>query len=217
MTTTDETKHHAITSDQQSSLTPDQALRSLMEGNKRYVDGKIKDLNIKENIAATSQSQHPLAVVLSCVDSRVIVENVFDQGIGDIFVARVAGNIVNNDILGSFEFTTKLAGAKLIMVLGHEACGAVKGACDQAELGNLTGLLEKISPAVDAVKGKYPEQEQNSKNASLVTEAAKENVRLTVNNIRKNSQVLADMEKSGDIKVVGAYYSLQNGEVTLID
>ena len=99
MTTIDENKHHAITSDQQSSLTPDQALRSLMEGNKRYVDGKIKDLNIKENIAATSQSQHPLAVVLSCVDSRVIVENVFDQGIGDIFVARVAGNIVNNDIL----------------------------------------------------------------------------------------------------------------------
>jgi carbonic anhydrase len=145
------------------------------------------------------------------------VENVFDQGIGDIFVGRVAGNVENVDLLGSFEFATKLAGAKLVMVLGHEACGAVKGACDGAEMGNLTALLAKIQPAVDAVKGDFPEAEQNSKNAAFVEKAVEQNVRMTVADIRKDSPILAEMEKAGEIKIVGAVYSLHTGAVTLLD
>ena len=209
-------QHNAITAEQQQSITPDQVLTNLMQGNQRYVNAQLKDPNIKANIAATSQSQHPSAVILSCLDSRVIVENVFDQGIGDIFVARIAGNIENNDILGSFEFATKLAGAKLIMVLGHEACGAVKGACDNAELGYLTGLLEKIKPAITAVQDQFPEAERNSSNSEFVDKAVLENIRLTVKNIREKSPILAEMESNGEIIITGAYYSLQTGEVTPI-
>lgn len=216
MINSQQAKHLAITAEQQQAITPQQVLTNLMEGNERYVNGAISDPNIKANIATTSQSQHPSAVILSCLDSRVIVENVFDQGIGDIFVARVAGNIENNDILGSFEFATKLAGAKLILVLGHEACGAVKGACDHAELGNLTTLLDKIQPAINAVKDQFPETDRNSSNLNFVNQAAKENVRITINNIRKKSPVLAEMETNGEINIIGAYYSLQTGKVTLL-
>lgn len=216
MINSQQAKHLAITAEQQQAITPQQVLTNLMDGNERYVNGAISDPNIKANIATTSQSQHPSAVILSCLDSRVIVENVFDQGIGDIFVARVAGNIENNDILGSFEFATKLAGAKLILVLGHEACGAVKGACDHAELGNLTTLLEKIQPAINAVKDQFSETDRNSSNLNFVNQAAKENVRITINNIRKKSPILAEMETNGEINIIGAYYSLQTGKVTLL-
>ncbi len=198
-------------------MTPDQVLADLMAGNKRFVAGELTALNIKENIAATADGQFPSAVILSCIDSRVPVESVFDQGIGDLFVGRVAGNVENVDLLGSFEFATKVAGSKLVMVLGHEACGAIKGACDHAELGNLTALLEKIEPAVKAVEGDFAEDQRNSKNVDFVNKVIEENVRITVADIRKDSPVLAEMEKNGEIKIVGAIYSLKTGEVTLIN
>ncbi len=212
-----ETKQMPVTAEEQKAMTPDQVLEDLLAGNKRFVSGELTDLNIKENISASAEGQAPKAVVLSCLDSRVPVENVFDQGIGDIFVGRVAGNVENVDMLGSFEFATKLAGAKLILVLGHEACGAVKGACDQAEMGNLTELLAKITPAVDAVKGDYAEEEQNSKNMDYVNEVVEKNVEMTVADIRKDSPILAEMEKNGEIKIVGAVYSLADGSVTVLE
>ena len=213
----EEAKQMPHTAEEQKAMTPDAVLKDLMEGNKRYAAGEITNLNIKPSLVEAAKGQYPSAVILSCLDSRVPVENVFDQGIGDVFVGRIAGNVENVDLLGSFEFATKLAGSKLIMVLGHEACGAVKGACDHAEMGNLTELLEKIKPAVDAVKGDFPEDQQNSKNADFVSEVVEENVRITVADIRKGSPILAEMEKAGEIKIVGGVYSLQTGEVTLLD
>ena len=204
------------TAEEQKALTPDAVLKELMDGNKRFQAGKLSDPNVVKSIEAASTGQFPKAVILSCLDSRVPVEQVFDQGIGDIFVGRVAGNIENGDQLGSMEFGTKVAGAKLIMVLGHEACGAVKGACDGVELGNITGLLANIQPAVDAVKG-IPEDKRNSKNPDFVEKLAAEHVRLTVADIRKRSELLSKMEEAGEIKIVGAVYSLKDGSVTLLD
>jgi carbonic anhydrase len=215
--TAEEARQTPVSAEQQKALTPDQVLADLMAGNKRFMAGKVTDLDIKANIKATASGQFPSAVILSCLDSRVPVETVFDQGIGDVFVGRVAGNIENEDLLGSFEFATKVAGAKLLMVLGHEACGAVKGACDHAELGNLTALLEKIKPAIKAVEADFPEDQRNSKNADFVNKVIEENVRVTIADIRKDSPILAEMEKAGKIKIVGAIYSLQNGEVKLLD
>lgn len=209
-------KQTPVTAEQQKKFTPDQVLSDLMAGNERFAAGELTDLNIKANIAATTEGQFPKAVILSCLDSRVPVENVFDQGIGDIFVGRVAGNIENVDLLGSFEFATKVAGSKLIMVLGHEACGAVKGACDHVELGNLTALLNQIQPAVKAVESEFPEDQRNSKNSDFVNRVIEENVRITIADIRKDSPVLAEMEKSGEIKIVGAIYSLKTGKVSLL-
>jgi len=203
------------TAEQQKALTPDSVLQDLMAGNKRYMQGKTTTPNITERIAATSTGQFPKAYILSCVDSRVPVELVFDQGIGDIFVGRVAGNVESVDQLGSAEFATKVAGAKVLMVLGHEACGAVKGACDGAELGNLTALLDQIEPAVKAVEG-FKDDQKNSKNKEFVEAVIEKNVKLTVADVRKNSPVLAEMEKAGDIKIVGALYSLHDGSVTLV-
>ena len=204
-----------VTAEEQKAMTPDAVLADLMEGNKRYVAGEISDPNIKASVEVAASGQFPKAVILSCLDSRVPVEMVFDQGIGDIFVGRVAGNIENEDQLGSMEFATKAAGSKLVMVLGHEACGAVKGACDGVELGNLTALLSKIKPAIDAVDGH--DGNRNSKNAEFVAEVIEANVRQTVADIRAKSEVLAEMEKNGEIKIVGALYSLQDGSVTLLD
>ncbi len=209
-------KQTPVTSEEQKALTPDQALADLMAGNERYMAGKLTDLNIKANIAESATGQYPKAVILSCLDSRVPVENVFDQGIGDIFVGRVAGNIENVDLLGSFEFATKAAGAKLIMVLGHDACGAVKGACDHVEMGNLTALLNQIQPAVKAVESEFTEEKRNSKNPEYVNRVIEENVKITIADIRKNSPILAEMEKSGAIKIVGGIYSLKDGKVSLL-
>lgn len=203
------------TAAEQKTLTPDMALKDLMDGNKRFVAGAPTAPNIKARVEASSKGQFPKAVILSCLDSRVPVELVFDQGIGDIFVGRVAGNVENVDQLGSMEFATAAAGVKLVMVLGHEACGAVKGACDHVELGNLTALLEKIKPAVDAVEGH--EGKRNSKNPEFVAEVVKKNVEITVADVRKRSEVLAKLEKEGKIKIVGALYSLHTGKVTLLD
>jgi carbonic anhydrase len=165
----------------------------------------------------TSDGQFPFATILSCIDSRVSAELVFDQGLGDIFSIRIAGNFVNEDILGSMEFACKLAGTKLIVVLGHTSCGAVKGACDHARLGNLTALINKIEPAVDAVKEPSDENLRNSKNLEFVDKVAEKNVHLTIGNIRQKSPVLTEMETKGEIKVVGAMYDVSNGEVVFYD
>lgn len=202
------------TAEEQKALTPEVVLKQLMDGNKRYVEGKLSDPNVTARVAATSTGQYPKAYILSCVDSRVPVEQVFDQGIGDIFVGRVAGNIESTEQLGSIEFATKVAGAKLVMVLGHEACGAVKGACDHVKMGNLTDLLAEIQPAVEAVEG---HEERSSKNAAFVADVIEKNVRLTLADIRKRSTVLAELEKAGEIKIVGAIYSLKDGSVKLLD
>lgn len=202
------------TAEEQKAMTPDGVLENLMEGNKRYVAGELSDPNIKASIKAAASGQHPSAVILSCLDSRVPVESIFDQGIGDIFVGRVAGNVENEDQLGSMEFAAKLVGVKVVMVLGHEACGAVKGACDGAKMGNLTALLSKIQPAVDAVE---TDGERNSKNAEFVEKVIHQNVKQTVADIRERSPILKELEDNGDIKIVGAYYSLQDGSVSLVE
>lgn len=202
--------------EKQKAYTPATVLQELMEGNKRFMAGELKDANVQVRIEATSKAQFPKAYILSCVDSRVPVEQVFDRGIGDVFVGRVAGNIESIPQLGSMEFATKAAGAKLVMVLGHEACGAVKGACDHVELGNLTALLGEISPAVDAVDG-FEEAERTSKNEKFVAAVVEENVRKTVRDLRERSEVLSQLEKDGEIMIVGALYCLNTGEVIILD
>jgi carbonic anhydrase len=204
-----------VTKEEQSALTPDKVLADLMDGNARFVTGKIHDPEIKKRVANSADGQYPKAIVLSCVDARVPVETVFDQGLGDLFVGRVAGNVEDQDQLGSMEFATKLAGAKLVFVLGHSACGAIKGACDGAKLGNLTVLLAKIRPAVDAVEGFKPE-ERNSANKEFVEKVVEQNVRQTMKDIRKDSPLLAEMEASGKIKIVGGIYDLRTGKITLL-
>lgn len=204
------------TKEEQSKLTPDAVLSELMAGNARFVAGENTAPKVIESREITATGQFPKAVILSCLDSRVPVELVFDQEIGDVFVGRVAGNIENEDQLGSMEFATKLAGSKLVMVLGHSSCGAVKGACDGAKLGNVTALLAKIQPAVDAVEG-FEADQRNSKNSEFVAKVVEQNVRQTVADIRERSEVLSDLEKSGDIKIVGGVYDLATGKVTLLD
>jgi len=201
-----------VTSQQQSKLTPTKVLAELKAGNKAFVSGNYHTPKLAESIEAAQAGQFPKAYVLSCVDSRVPVELVFNQGIGDIFVGRVAGNAENEDQLGSMEFAAAVAGVKLIVVMGHEACGAVKGACDGVELGNLTMLLEKLSPAVRSVAGF--EGNRTSKNAQFVDAVVHHNVERTVSDIRARSEVLRGLEEAGKIKIVGAYYSLQDGSVT---
>lgn len=201
---------------EQAALTPQAVLADLLAGNERFVRGELSSPEIRERIKATAKGQYPKAVILSCLDSRVPVELIFDQGIGDVFVGRVAGNVENEDQLGSMEFATQLAGSKLVMVLGHTACGAVKGACDGAKLGNLTDLLRKIRPAVKAVKG-YEAEGRNSKNLEFVNAVVVENVRQTVADIRKDSKVLAKLEEKGAIQIVGALYDLHTGKVQMLD
>ena len=205
-----------ITESEQEAFEPDVVLAELMAGNKRYVEGNLSTVDITGRIETTAKGQFPKAVILSCLDSRVPVEKVFDRSIGDLFVGRVAGNIENEDQIGSMEFATKLAGAKLIMVLGHEGCGAVKGACQDVQLGNLTQLLEKIQPAIYSVQG-FSAEERTVENEEFINSVVKQNVRKTVNDIRRRSEVLSDLEKDGDIKIVGAIYSLKTGKVSLLD
>lgn len=202
------------TAEQQKSFLPSAVLEDLMEGNKRFAAGQPRQRDSAKAIEVSASGQYPKAVILSCLDSRVPVEQVFDQGIGDLFVGRVAGNIENEDLLGSMEFATKVAGAKLVMVLGHDSCGAVQAACDGAELGNLTGLLDKIRPAIARV-GKV-EGDRSSKNAAFVKAVTEANVRQTLEDIRESSPILAELEKTGQIKIVGAMYSLADGKVSLL-
>ena len=205
------------TAESQSQMTPEKALELLKEGNQRFLRGAPRERKLNQQVIETAYGQYPFASIIGCIDSRVPTSLIFDQGIGSIFSARVAGNIVNDDILGSLEFACKLAGAKLVVVLGHTSCGAVKGACDQAELGNLTALLSKINPAVLAVTEPENPEERTSKNADFVDAVALENVRLTVQNVRTYSNVLRSMEKQGAIKIIGAMYDVATGEVQFLD
>jgi len=207
----------AHTRETQATMTPNKALQYLKEGNQRFQGNLKANRNLLEQVNDTSEGQFPFATILSCIDSRVSAELVFDQGLGDIFSIRIAGNFVNEDILGSMEFACKLAGTKLIVVLGHTSCGAIKGACDHARLGNLTALINKIEPAVEAVTEPAEENLRNSKNLEFVDKVAEKNVHLTMGNIRKNSPVLTEMEENGEIKVVGAMYDVSNGEVVFYE
>ncbi|MDA8531950.1 carbonic anhydrase family protein [Flavobacteriaceae bacterium] len=204
---------NAHTKDTQDKMTPQLAKNALVEGNTRFVQGQQAGRDLINQVKQTSTGQYPFATVLSCIDSRVSCELIFDQGIGDIFSVRIAGNFVNEDILGSMEFACKLAGTKLVVVLGHTACGAVKGACDHARLGNLTALINKIEPAVEAVTEPTDESQRNSSNIDFVNEVAKKNVYMTINNIRESSQVLKEMEDAGEIEIVGGMYDIKTGEV----
>ena len=194
-------------------MTPNSSLDFLKKGNDRFVNGTQVARNLKTQVKETSTGQFPFATVLHCIDSRVSAEHVFDQGIGDLFSIRIAGNFVNEDILGSMEFACKLAGTKVLVVLGHTACGAVKGACDHARLGNLTALINKIEPAVDAVKAPADGDLRNSSNIDFVNEVAAKNVEMTINNIRTRSSVLAEMEANGEIKIIGGMYDIATGKV----
>lgn len=204
----------AHTKETQAAISPQNALELLKEGNKRFIEKKQADRDLMEQVEQTASGQYPFATILSCIDSRVSAELIFDQGVGDIFSARVAGNIVNEDILGSMEFACKLAGTKIIVVLGHTACGAVKGACDDAKMGNLTELLSKIKPAVNAVTEPSDAVERTSGNLDFVNSVAETNVRLTIENIRNQSPVLKEMEDNGEILIVGGMYDINNGEVS---
>ncbi len=207
----------AHTKETQAAITPDAAIALLKEGNSRFVANKKADRDLLDQVNDTVSGQYPFATILSCIDSRVSAELIFDQGVGDIFSARVAGNIVNQDLLGSIEFACKLAGTKVVVILGHTSCGAVKGACDDAKLGNLTTLLHKIKPAVRAISEPSDPYARNSKNIEFVNKVALKNVQLTIEDTRSLSPVLQEMEENGEIKIVGAMYDISNGKVTFID
>lgn len=204
----------AHTKESQATMTPEKSLQFLKEGNVRFQKNLKANRNLLEQVNDTSEGQFPFATILSCIDSRVSAELVFDQGLGDIFSVRIAGNFVNEDILGSMEFACKLAGTKLIVVLGHTSCGAIKGACDHAEMGNLTKLIEKITPAVNAVSEPQDENLRNSTNLEFVDTVSKKNVELTIERIHQESPILSEMEKNGEIMIVGAMYDINTGSVT---
>ncbi|UKM65716.1 carbonic anhydrase family protein [Flavobacteriaceae bacterium GSB9] len=207
----------AHTKETQATMTPQKSIQFLKEGNVRFQNNLKANRNLLEQVNDTSDGQFPFATILSCIDSRVSAELVFDQGLGDIFSVRIAGNFVNEDILGSMEFACKLAGTKVIVVLGHTSCGAVKGACDDAKLGNLTAMLGKIKPAVSAVTEPADASQRNSSNIDFVNNVAEKNVHLTIDNIRKQSPVLKDMEDAKEIAIVGAMYDVNTGAVTFFE
>ena len=195
----------------QAKMTPDSVVASLRDGNKRFVAGNMIKRDLMKQVKTTGYAQYPMATIVSCIDSRAGPEIVFDQGIGDVFSARVAGNFINEDILGSLEFASKLAGSKVVVVLGHSSCGAIKGACDDAVLGNLTGMLAKIKPAVADVS---MVGDRTSKNDAFVQMVAEANVKRTVNDIVTKSPVLREMQQKGEIKIVGAMLDVKTGVVT---
>lgn len=203
------------TSVTQETITPENAIELLKAGNARFISKSTISRNLNSQVIDTTGGQYPFAAILSCIDSRIPTEVIFDQGIGDVFNARVAGNFVNEDILGSLEFACKLAGSKLIVVMGHTSCGAVKGACDHAKLGNLTQMLEKIQPAVNGVPTE-PGVDRSSGNLEFVNAVARKNVALTIDQIRSESPVLRDMESNGSIQIVGAMYDVADGSVTFL-
>ena len=197
-----------LTKEIQDSISPNRAVEMLKEGNQRFLDKNEQDRDLHLQVSQTSSGQFPYAVVLSCIDSRVPVELVLDQGVGDIFSARVAGNIINEDILGSIEYACGVAGSKAILVLGHTKCGAVTAACKGVELGNITALLSKVKPAIANIKQRDGEVE--------VEEVTKANVHQSIKEIRENSSILADLETEGKIKIVGAVYHVEDGRVSYL-
>lgn len=207
-------REKVLTAEEQKALTPDMVIQSLKDGNARYTRNDLTARDHSAMVRNASFGQYPKAVVLSCLDSRVPVEDVFDKGIGDLFVGRVAGNFADVDQLGSMEFACKVSGAKLILVLGHESCGAIKAAIDQVKLGNITEMLTKIQPAV--AKSKDFSGEKSSKNDAFVEYVAKNNVLNTIETIKQRSPILKEMMDKGEIKIVGAYYNLKTGEVVFL-
>lgn len=208
-------KTEVLTSEAQAELTPQQIIEGLKAGNERYVNNNLTPTDYQAQVKATASGQYPSAIILSCVDSRVPVENVFDQGVGDIFVARVAGNFVNEDILGSAEFATAVAGSKVVVVMGHESCGAVKAAIDGVEMGNITAMLDKIEPAVE-MTANY-NGNRNTANNDYVTEVVNNNVINTIAEMRKNSPIIAELERNGEVVIAGAFYDLDTGKVTFLN
>jgi carbonic anhydrase len=202
--------HTKITQDE---ITPQLALNYLKEGNERFVKNLRANRNLLEQANNTADGQFPFAVILSCIDSRTSAELIFDQGLGDIFSARVAGNIVNEDILGSMEYSCKVAGSKLVVVIGHSKCGAITAACKHVEMGNITALLNKVKPAIDKIT---PTVDDITSDIS-VQKVADENVKVAINEIRNKSEILAEMEKNDEIKIVGGMYNLENGKVEFFD
>lgn len=196
----------------QSHLTPDLALEILKEGNGRFVQNLKANRNLLQQVNETSSGQFPFATILSCIDSRTSAELIFDQGLGDIFSIRIAGNILNEDILGSMEFATKVVGTKIIVVLGHTKCGAIVGACNHVEMGNLTGLLNKIKPAMEAEK--LTLKSRDGSNPSFVNNVTELNVKLTIDRIRKESEIIAGLENEGSIKIIGGVYDVETGLVS---
>ncbi len=201
-----------ITKEMQLAITPPMALELLKEGNKRFVNNLKVNRNLLQQANETSDGQHPFAVILSCIDSRTSAELIFDQGLGDIFSIRIAGNIINEDILGSMEFGCKVAGSKIIVVLGHTKCGAVRGACDHIEMGNLTALLTKIRPAVDDEI--ITKENRNSSNSVFVENVAAINVKRTVKSILERSPILKELTDSGQIEIIGGTHDITSGHVT---
>ena len=201
-----------LTKEIQTSISPEKAIEILKTGNERFVNNLKANRNLLQQVNETSDGQHPFAVILSCIDSRTSAELIFDQGLGDIFSIRIAGNILNEDILGSMEFACKIAGAKAAVVLGHSKCGAIKGACDNVEMGNLTALLTKIRPAVDdelTIK-----ENRNSSNGKFVEKVAVINVKRTVKAIMERSPILNEMIKTGELDLLGGMYDVETGVVT---
>ena len=195
----------------QDNITPALALEMLKQGNGRFVNNSMLNRNFYEQIEATTEGQWPFAAILSCIDSRVPTETIFDQGIGDVFNARVAGNIINPDVLGSLEYACKVAGSKLVVVLGHTGCGAVKGACDNVELGNITGLLAHVKPAINATE---EQGDRSSSNASFVSKVIDKNVELMIERIKDESPILKEMAEQHEIAIVGAIYDVASGNIT---
>ncbi|MBT3742136.1 MAG: carbonic anhydrase family protein [Polaribacter sp.] len=205
----------AINKEVQLSLSPNDVLQDLLEGNLRFINNDLEKVAHLDLVKQTISGQYPKAVVLSCIDSRVPVEQVFDQAVGDVFVARVAGNFENTDILGSLEYSCAVAGSKLVFVLGHESCGAVKAACDGVKLGNITSMLDNIMPAVKKSSEEI-EGEKNSSNNDFVAKTVENNVLLTIDRIRDKSEILRELENNDKIKIVGGVYSLQTGKVNML-
>ena len=199
-----------LTKELQADLTPSIALQILRDGNNRFMNNLKANRNLLQQANDTSDGQFPLAVILSCIDSRTSAELIFDQGLGDIFSVRIAGNFVNDDILGSMEFACKVAGCKLVVVLGHSQCGAIKGACDDVQLGNLTAMLANIKPAVERVKFIG---DRSSANADFVQRVADANIDVAIERIRAKSPILKQMEDENEIDIVGGMYDLNTGEV----
>jgi carbonic anhydrase len=207
----------AHTKETQATMTPEKALQFLKEGNLRFQNNLRANRNLLEQVNDTREGQFPFATILSCIDSRVSAELIFDQGFGDVFSVRIAGNFVNDDILGSMEFASKLAGTKLIVVLGHTSCGAIKGACDDAKLGKLTGMLSKLKPAVNAVISPEDISLRNSSNIDFVNDVAVKNVHLTIDKILNDSEVLAEMQQNNEIKIIGGMYDIGTGKVDFFE
>ncbi|KAA9331752.1 carbonic anhydrase family protein [Adhaeribacter soli] len=199
------------TQETQQSLTPEMAITILQEGNDRFIKNLKANRNLLQQVNETAAGQFPFAAILSCMDSRTSAELVFDQGLGDIFSIRIAGNVLNDDILGSMEYACKVAGSKLVVVLGHTKCGAIIGACNQVELGNITAMLNKVKPAIE--QETRTTENRTGSNPAFVNQVTENNVHLTMARVRKESPILAEMEKDGQIRIIGGVYNVETGKV----